>query len=159
MATTIKSRGVRFLITRVITGAAAAGLFVSLWAGVAVSAAHSASGTSGTASVANQQPIEQDGWRWDPASLQWVAIAQQTPEAVAPTPQPIIVIERQPIYYTTVVQSGSGGATTSSGGSYVPTDTGSSAPAPSAPAPAPAAPAAPPKPAAPPPAPKTTRAS
>lgn len=171
MATTIKSRGVRFLITRVITGAAAAGLFVSLWAGVAVSAAHNASGTSGTASVANQQPIEQDGWRWDPASLQWVAIAQPTPEAVAP--QPIIVIERQPVYYTTFVQQVPGGSAVPSGGSttasmpYVPTDTGSSAPAPSAPAPAPAAPvaaapaapAAPPKPAAPPPAPKTTKAS
>jgi hypothetical protein len=170
VATTIKSRGVRFLITRVITGAAAAGLFVSLWAGVAASAAHTNSATSGsTAAVTDQQPVVQDGWRWDPASQQWVAIAQATPEAVAP--QPVIVIERQPIYYTTYVQQVPGGSYVQSSGSTtasmpnVPTDTGSSAPAPSAPAPAapvaaaPVAPAAPPKPAAPPPAPKTTKAS
>lgn len=187
MATTInKNRGVRFLVTRIITGAAAAGLFVSLWAGVSITAsAHNGATASGdTAAAADQGVVEQAGWRWDPDSKQWVAIDQATPEAAAPAPAPVqqvIVIERQPVYYTTYVQqvpggayvasSGSGGAPTAS---YAPTDSGTaaayspSAPAsaPSAPAPAPAAPvaAAPvappaPKPAAPPPAPKTTKAS
>lgn len=119
MATTIKNRGVRFLVTRIITGAVAAGLFVSLWAGVAISAAApdgAATASGDTSTAAAQGVIEQDGWRWDPDALQWVAIAEAaaTPDAVVPAAalapmQQVIVIERQPVYYTTVVQQVPGG--------------------------------------------------
>jgi len=170
VATTTKSRGLKFLVTRIVTSATAVGLFVSLWAGVAMTAAaHNSSSTStdSTASTAASGAVEQDGWRWEPASQQWVAIAQPTAEAAAPVQQPVIVIERQPVYYTTYVQqvpAGSAAAATAANTvPFVSTDTGSSSAAlPSAPASAPSAPAAPPaapKPAAPPPAPKTTKAS
>lgn len=36
---------------------------------------------------AQQQPIIQDGWQWDPAAQQWIPAQQQTP-APAPAPDP-----------------------------------------------------------------------
>ncbi len=152
MSATTKNRGARFLLTRVLTGATAVGMFVSLWAGVAITAAskNSAKNTSsdGAAAAAGSQGvIEQDGWRWDPKKQDWVQIVQPTPPAATQeAPQPVVVIERQPIYYTTYVQQIPAGtqaapSATTTGGTPAGTAAARPSTAPGAPATVPVAPA------------------
>lgn len=102
------NRGVKFLLTRVATGASAVAMFVSLWAGVAAASQKDAAQPSSTEDSGVAAPIEQDGWRWDPVKNDWVAI-EQPAVAAQPAPAPaqehVVVIERQPIYYYTYVQA------------------------------------------------------
>ncbi|MFJ9314771.1 MIP/aquaporin family protein [Pimelobacter simplex] len=42
---------------------------------------------AGQPQVAQQQPIIQDGWQWDPASQQWIPAQQQPAAPAAPDPQ------------------------------------------------------------------------
>lgn len=96
------SRPVRFLFTRVATAGSAVGAFISLWAGVAATAPRPANDTeTAQPDTAAETVIEQDGWRWDPAANEWVAIdplPEPAAEAASPEEQ-VIVVERQPVVY------------------------------------------------------------
>lgn len=105
--TRASSRGrTKFLLTRTVTGIAAVGVFVSLWAGVTAQAQSVPVKTAAAnpASVAaTATPIIKDGWRWDPAAKKWILLASSKPAATAspvatPTEQ-IVYVERQPIIY------------------------------------------------------------
>ena len=155
---------IKFLATRILTGAAAASMVVSLWAGIALTepAKWSAAAGDGDTAAAGGV-IEQDGWRWDPAKNDWVLIepavaAESAAVAAAPAPiEQIVIVERQPIVYQyRYVQDPAPArpAATSGpaqGGATVPATPQPAAGAAAAPEPA-AAPVAAPEPVAPPPA-------
>lgn len=92
-------RPVRFLFTRVATGGSAVAVFVSLWGTIAATAGNDGSKPA-EAQVTEDAVLEQDGWRWDPATNQWVAIVEPAPAVVSKAPaEQIVIVERQPIIY------------------------------------------------------------
>ena len=88
----------KFLLTKLLTGAGATAVFVALWAAVAATGSAGKQANDSAQVEDESAPIEQDGWRWDAATNQWVAIAEPAAVAVAPMEQ-IVVVERQPVYY------------------------------------------------------------
>lgn len=127
MSAKAKTGRVRFLATRVAVGGGAVATFLAFWGVVAATERDKPVEapeveTWVQADAAEEEPIIQDGWRWDKATGQWVAIepaaAQATAEAV-PARQ-VVVIEQRPVYYVTQyfpvpANSGGTGATPVSG--------------------------------------------
>ncbi len=126
MAAKGKAGRVRFLGTRVAVGAGAIAMFLGFWGAVAATEDEgkgaAAEPEKWVEAPAVEEEIIQDGWRWDKATGQWVAIepaaAQATAEAV-PARQ-VVVIEQRPVYYVTQyfpvpANSGGTGATPVSG--------------------------------------------
>jgi len=92
---------VRFLLTRVMLGASAVAVFLGLWGAMAATGEDGESWEAEAKGepAADSTPLVQDGWRWDPVRVEWVLI-EEAAEA-APSSPPVVIVERQPIYYVT----------------------------------------------------------
>jgi hypothetical protein len=87
-----KGGPVKFLLTRVTLGASAVTVFLGLWGAVAATDENGAPAAEPTALV-------QDGWQWDATRGEWVLTEE--PAEAAPGSPPVVIVERQPIYYVT----------------------------------------------------------
>ena len=113
---------IRFLSTRLATGVTATAGVITLWTSIAVTepAKWANAQAKADAVAAEDQVIEQDGWRWDPKLNDWVLIedpaAAQPTAVVATQPAaaaPVVYVERQAVVYNyTYVQETADGKRT-----------------------------------------------
>lgn len=138
MSAKAKTGRVRFLATRVAVGGGAVATFLAFWGVVAATERDKPVEapeveTWVQADAAEEEPIIQDGWRWDKASGQWIALEPTAAATVAAEPAPVrqvVVIEQRPVYYVTQyvpVQTASGAAAGTQAGSPPPAATSPSA--------------------------------
>ncbi len=111
ITTTIRTRGaeatmtekpkggqVKFLLTRVALGASAVTVFLGLWGAVAATD-ESGEQATGWDPAVDPTALVQDGWQWNATRGEWVLI--EAPADAAPASPPVVIVERQPIYYVT----------------------------------------------------------
>lgn len=89
---------VKFLLTRVTLGSSAVAVFLGLWGAVAATD-ESREQAAEWEPVSGPTALAQDGWQWDAARGEWVLI--EAPADAAPAAPPVVIVERQPIYYVT----------------------------------------------------------
>lgn len=93
-----KGGPVKFLLTRVTLGASAVTVFLGLWGAVAATD-ESREQAAEWEPVSGPTALAQDGWQWDAARGEWVLTEE--PAEAAPGSPPVVIVERQPIYYVT----------------------------------------------------------
>ena len=99
---------IRFLATRLVVGGGAVALFVGFWGAVAATEGQKKDEPADAEQWVEAAPTEeaeliQDGWRWDKATGQWVAL-ETAPAAAATEAAPVrqvVVVEQRPVYYVT----------------------------------------------------------
>ncbi|MBE0609494.1 MAG: hypothetical protein IH609_08950, partial [Dehalococcoidia bacterium] len=93
---------IKFFGTKVAIGGSAVAVFLGLWGAVAAGAKPDTSWEPDAEVATEEAPIVQDGWQWDATRGEWVMIEQaEEAPAAEPAPAPVVIVERQPVYYVT----------------------------------------------------------
>lgn len=96
------SQQIKFFGTKVAIGGSAVAVFLGLWGAVAAGAKPDTNWEPESGEAGEEASIVQDGWQWDATRGEWVMMEQaQEAPAAEPAQAPVVIVERQPVYYVT----------------------------------------------------------